>query len=360
MFITFVERFFSPSNREYFDHDLNAHVDPDEQPSATITKAFYKLNRSINKIELAQYIGRDLRIEKALKVTTQIEMIKYDLSSDWISEDQKKAIFAILLFLETMPYKADKDCSDDAYLILLLPHLEEVILNNYLRSKDWKEKLYAPFETLKKMFMIRLRLGFGEFSEKDISAGDLSLLAKQNNLKSIQNAVSKKELWALKGKGPSQRIDSQSARNWLTSKIKNRLIHFSWAIDGPNLNSRTKLNYLNYFKVKYIQILCLDDLEHLKDCPDKGVYQLIVTNTESKKDIYHGYLAENLAPRFKDYLEKEFNKASSNIYSDNYSDLKFHLLVFEPKSKGKLAHAECLNLESLFTRTAEPHKRFLV
>ena len=363
MFITFVERLFSPSGRENFDYELNEDVDPDGQPSATITKAFYKLNRSINKIEISQHIGRDLRIEKVLKVTTQIEIVKDHLLSDWISKDQKKAIFAILLFLETMPYKAEKDCSDEAYLILLLPHLEEIIFNSRLRLSKKEltnEYFLLSFETLKKMLMIRLKLGFGEFSEKDISAEDLSLLAKQNNLKSIQNAVSKKELWALKGKGPSQRIDSQSARNWLTSKIKNRLIHFSWFMDGPNLNSRTELNYLNYFKVKYFQILCFADLEDLGDCPDTGIYQLIVTNIESKKDIYHGYSEIYLASRLKHHLKREFNRASSNLSSDSYSDPRYHLLVFEPKSKGKTAHAECLNLESLFARTAKRHTRFQI
>ena len=79
MFITFVERFFSNSIREYFDDELNEGDDPDGQPSATITKAFYKLNRSFNRIELAQYIGRELRIATASRVTTQIEMIKYDI-----------------------------------------------------------------------------------------------------------------------------------------------------------------------------------------------------------------------------------------------------------------------------------------
>lgn len=358
MFITFFERFFSPSSEEFFDHALNEYLDPSEKLSKNITKAFYKLNRSIKKADYFLQL-EILKIEGVLKVSSQIKMIKNDLLSDWLSEDQKKAIRAILLFCETMPYKPEKDCCDDAYLILLLPHLEEIISNNYLCSQDWNKKIYVPYETLKKMFMVRLSLGFGKWSEEDISAEDLSLLARQNNLKSIQNAVSKKELYKRKGKGPSQRIDSQSARNWLTEKIKNRLIHFSWDEDGPALNSRSELHYLNYFKIKYFQILSYDDLEHLEDCPDRGCYQLIVRDIESTRKIYHGYCEKNLGNRLKFYFKKKFNEASSNISSYNYSDLKFHLLVFEPKKEGRAGDADTLNLESLFIKSAKPHQRYI-
>lgn len=351
--MTFFERFFSPSSEEFFDHVLNEYVDPREKPSKNITKAFYKLNRSIKKVDLQQWL---LKTEGVLKVSAQIKIIKNDLlsESDWLSEDQKKAIRAILLFCETMPYKPEKDCCDDAYLILLLPYLEEIISNNYLRSQDWKSKMYVPYETLKKMFMVRLSLGFGEWSKDDISAEDLSLLARQNNLKSIQNAVSKKELYKRKGKGPSQRIDSQSARSWLTEKIKNRLIHFSWAEDGPALNSRSELRYLNYFKIKYFQILCSDDLEHLQDCPDRGCYQLIVRDIESRKEIYYGS-SENLFNKLEFYFKRQVFKDSSNSRG-NYSDPKFHLLVFEPKQEGRAGDADTLNLESLFIKSAEPHQ----
>lgn len=351
MFITFVERFSSSG--------------PDKQPSANITKLFYKLNRQGQKISradlkrtaaISQSTGRSFAVKEAPTVTNQIEIVKNELSSSWISEDQIKAIRAILLFIETMPYKAEKDCNDDAYLTLLLPHLDEIISNTYLRSKDFKERLCVPFETLKKMFMVRLSLGFGIWSEKDISARDLSLLARQNNLKSIQNAVSKKELYALKGKGSSQRIDAQSARNWLTKKIKNRLIYFSWSKDGPALNSRSELHYLNYFKVKYFQILCFADLEQLEDCPDRGCYQLIDRGIESTRKIYYGHSKNNLANRFKLNFRKGFTEATSNINNDNYSGPKFHLLVFEPKRDGKNGDADFLNLESLFERTAEPLK----
>ena len=214
--------------------------------------------------------------------------------------------------------------------------------------------MYVPYETLKKMFMVRLSLGFGEWSEEDISAEALSLLARQNNLKSIQNAVSKKELYALKGKGSSQRIDAQSARNWLTEKIKNRLIHFSWAEDGPALNLRSKLRYLNYFKIKYFQILCKDDLEHLEDCPDRGCYQLIVRDIESTRKIYHGS-PEDLFNKLQFYFESQVFTDSSKS-SGNYSDSKFHLLVFEPKQEGRAGEGDTLYLESLFIKSAKPHQ----
>ncbi len=353
MFITFFERFFSPSSEEFFDHALNEYVDPSEKLSKNITKAFYKLNRSINKVDLPRAM-RDIKIEGVLKVSAQIKIIKNDLLSDWLSEDQKKAIRAILLFCETMPYEDEKDCCDDAYLILLLPHLDEIISNHYLHPMEYYMQTLVPFETLRKMFMVRLSLGFGKWSKKDISADNLSLLARQNNLKSIQNAVSKKELYALGGKGPSQRIDSQSARNWLTEKIKNRLVHFSWAEDGPALNSRSELRYLNYFKIKYFQILCPDDLEDLKDCPDKGCYQLIVRDIESTRKIYYGS-SENLFNRLEFYFKRQVFKDSSNS-SGNYSYPKFHLLVFEPKQEGRAGDADTLNLESLFINSAEPHQ----
>jgi hypothetical protein len=357
MFITFFERFSSPSSEEFFDYAVNEYVDPSEKLSKNITKAFYKLNRSINKVDLPRAM-RDIKIEGVLKVSVQIEIIKNCLSLGTLCEDHKKAIRAILLFCETMPSEDEKDCCDDAYLILLLPHLDEIISNHYLHPIEYYNQTHVPFETLRKMFMVRLSLGFGKWSKKDISADNLSLLARQNNLKSIQNAVSKKELYALGGKGPSQRIDSQSARNWLTEKIKNRLIHFSWAEDGPALNSRSELRYLNYFKIKYFQILCDDDLEQLEDCPDRGCYQLIVRDIESMRKIYHGYCEKNLGNRLKFHFKKKFNEASSNINSDNYSDPKFHLLVFESKQEGRNGAADEINLESLFRRTAEPHKRY--
>ena len=50
MFITFFERFFSPSSEEFFDHALNEYLDPSEKLSKNITKAFYKLNRSFIRL----------------------------------------------------------------------------------------------------------------------------------------------------------------------------------------------------------------------------------------------------------------------------------------------------------------------
>ena len=85
----------------------------------------------------------------------------------------------------------------------------------------------------------------------------MSTFSPSSNKQTINTSpddVSKKELLVIEGKGPSQRIDSQSARNWLTSKIKNKLIYFSWAIHGHWLNERTKLDYLNNLKVHYYQI----------------------------------------------------------------------------------------------------------
>lgn len=309
-----------------------------EEGEQEITKTVYKLNRSINVARMAQMIGRDFRLEKNLTISTQMEFIKDHLSNHygWLTEHQTKVIFAILLFLETMPYKAENDCCDDAYYFLLLPHLEEIIANMRLRFGLSAIPLW-PFENLKKMFLIRLKMGFGIHGEKDISAEDLSLLARQNNLKSIQNAVSKKELLVIEGKGPSQRIDSQSARNWLTSKIKNKLIDFSWAIHGYWLNKRTKLDYLNDLKVHYYQIKSLDDFNYgWDDCPDKGIFQLIFIGHENKKNIYYGHAEENLKKKLEIYFTEELKKDHGNSVNGSYSNLLFHLLVYEPKSSSDI------------------------
>lgn len=345
----------------FADRQASAKIDPHkksyEEGSQEITKAFYKLNRSVNAANritdrIRKKLGEDFENEKKLTISDQIEVIKDHLLYDygWLSEDLTRVIFAILLFLETMPHEAENDCCDDAYYYLLLPHLEEIISTIRLRSGFLAFPLWY-FENLKKMFEIRLELGFGRHGKKDISAKDLSLLAKQNNLKSIQNAVSKKELLVIEGKGASQRIDSKSARIWLTSKIKNKLIDFSWVTHGPMLNERTKLNYLNYFKVNYFQIIRLNDFKYgWDDCPDVGVFQLIIIGPESKKNIYYGHAEGNLKKKFEIYFKKELKKAhGSSLYrkmelksgvrfqdelnsGKPYTTLQFHLLTYEAKN----------------------------
>ena len=94
----------------------------------------------------------------------------------------------------------------------------------------------------------------------------------------------------------------------------------------------------------------------MEDCPDRGCYQLIVRDIESTRKIYYGHSKNNLAIRFKLHFRKGFTEATSNINNDNYSDSKFHLLVFEPKQEGRAGEGDTLYLESLFIKSAKPHQ----
>ena len=168
------------ADRVFADRQASAKIDPHkksyEEGSQEITKAFYKLNRSVNAANritdrIRKKLGEDFENEKKLTISDQIEVIKDHLLYDygWLSEDLTRVIFAILLFLETMPHEAENDCCDDAYYYLLLPHLEEIISTIRLRSGFLAFPLWY-FENLKKMFEIRLELGFGRHGKKDISA----------------------------------------------------------------------------------------------------------------------------------------------------------------------------------------------
>ena len=87
--------------------------------------------------------------------------------------------------------------------------------------------------------------------------------------------------------------------------------------------------------MKYFQILCLSDLEQLEDCPDKGVFQLII-GYESKKNICYGHSEENLKKKLKIYFTKELKKARGNSVNESYSTIQFHLLVYEPKNRSDI------------------------
>lgn len=361
MFLTFFNHDFSSfsnDSTEYIGFETNEFRDneliySEANPSSTITKAFYKINRSINKVHLAQNTGRYLRTNSLPKVSTQIEFVQSELSStsNMISEIQKKAIKAILLFIETIPYEAEKDCNDDIYLTLLLPHIDEILLDLNLSFSNDKQILLKAFETLKKIFMIRLNLGFGIYRETYISAEDLSLIARQNNLKSIHNAVAKKELLSIEGRGRSRKIDSRSARNWLTKKIKNRLIHFSWSKDGPSLNKRAELSYLNYFKVKYVQIFCMNDLEKLDPCLRMGVYQIFVAEQNGRKHTICGFSKKNLSLSVNLHLKGLFKKPGKK--NNGMQKIKFHLLIYKPKNKEPKL---CLDMMSLLISTGAKYR----
>ena len=358
-----------------------------------ITNIWYKLNRSIgrakrmsddtafltkssirnllkDKFIVSYEDGYEVRTETP-SINQKFFVIHDSLSKEWMTEDQKKATIAILLFIETMPYynppakssllknlHEHNDFilydSDDAYLILLLPFLEQILFNLRVRFLEGEEMYLQAFETLKEMFMVRLKLGFGKYGKEFITGKELSLLARQNNLKSIQNSISLGKLRSSTGRGPSQLVTRNEAARWLTKDIKNRLIEFNWFEDGEALNYRTGMEYLSYFNVKYYQILCLGDLSKLANCPETGVYQVV--DVENNQNIYTGYSEKNLSQRLINHFVKNFEKVStSKFYGPSY-----HILIYAPLvGKSDLRNPvwtlkRCKHLETQLLGLAKP------
>lgn len=292
-----------------------------------INKAYYKLNKLIANAKIPEELYQNSGIAK------QIDLIRFYLSEDWLTKNQIKAVKAILLISETMPYhraflKNGED--EDAYLILLLPFLNQILFNLQVSSSHSKFIKLEAFESLKMLFLARLSLGFGRSSKSDITAIELALLARHNNLKSIRNALSDGILHAVPNKKNPLRIKSQSARRWLTETkkgfgIKNRLIELE-DIMVNELNERLGLEYLNDFKISYSQILNNDDIENLEYSSHPGVYLWL--DIESREIISLGYVTEKLIDRKKTYSQK------------------FHQLIFEPRliNKNRDYVLRCSNL----------------
>lgn len=292
-----------------------------------INKAYYKLNKSIANAKIPEELYQNSGIAK------QIDLIRFYLSEDWLTKNQIKAVKAILLISETMPYHRhflENGENEDAYLILLLPFLNQILFNLQVSSSHSKFIKLEAFESLKMLFLARLSLGFGKSSKSDITAIELALLARHNNLKSIRNALSDKILHAVPNKKNPLRIESQSARRWLTETkkgfgIKNRLIELE-DIMMTELNERLGLEYLNYFKISYSQILNNVDIENLEYSSQPGVYLWL--DIESREIISLGYVTEKLIDRKKTYNQK------------------FHQLIFEPRliNKNRDYVLRCSNL----------------
>ena len=294
--------------------------------SPEITKAYYKLNKSIaNALPPA-------KLYKDSGITKQIDLIMFYLSEDWLNESQKKAIKAILLISLTMENDSllrnqefgFHHSYNMALLILLLPFVDEILFNLQVSSSPSKFIKLQAFESLKKMFLARMQLA--KYDNSDIAATDLALLARHNNLKSIRNAVSARILWASQ-KNPLI-IEGRSARSWLTETkkgwgIKNRLIDSSYGFE--EMNRRIELEYLNDFSFHYFQILSQADLDNLDGCPEVGVYLFL--DIQSRQIISLGHSVGKLPVSLKIHFRRE----STNGPSGRFFGSQSHLLIFEPR-----------------------------
>ena len=238
----------------HFTHSRVKNCDPE------IQKVNYKHARSLS----TKGWGEANNLET---ITQQIRFIKRYI--DWKGDNRidgidGNVINAICTIIETLPMHTDVSYSDDLYILILLSGLDQILLNlsmmvnnSLAGSKDYpvREETIKAFKTLKEIFIARLSLGFGCYRKNYITADDLALLARQNSLKSIQNAIKTKKLQVspfqsmLSGRGGSQAISSDSARQWLVTSIKNRLTPLKTKKQLADLNSCIGLGEFNDFKV---------------------------------------------------------------------------------------------------------------
>ena len=271
-----------------------------QNPSANrdpqVSKAVYKFNRSISKAGLIP--TRDLR-----RTGDEIDFLKCLLGKKWktsyLDKEQAAIIKAILFVAETMPINQNGSDSDNGYFRILLPMLDETIHNlRTEKHRGFVKKEIEALEILKTMFLTRLSLGFGKEKQEGITAHALSLLARQKDIRSIQNAVSAKKLETIKGKINSHLICSVSARAWLTKSIKSRLMPIKNRNQINDINTYINLEYLNFFEGFSLN-LTLPNIELLSSGP--AVYQFI--DKQTKETIYTDY-SKNLLERIKVHCSK--------------------------------------------------------
>ena len=264
---------------------------PSANRDSQVSKAVYKFNRSIAKVGLIP--ASDIR-----RTDDPIDFLKFLLGRKklFLDTEQAAIIKAILFVVETMPINQNGSHSDNGYLRILLPMLDETIHN--LRTEKLRgfvKRETEALDMLKQMFLARLSLGFGKEKQEGISAHALSLLARQKDIRSIQNAVSAKKLETIKGKTNSHLICSVSARAWLTKSIKSRLMPIKNRNQINDINTYINLEYLNFFEGFSLN-LALDRIELLSSVQGPAVYQFI--DKQTKETIYTGY-SKNLLERIK-------------------------------------------------------------
>ena len=311
-----------------------------QNPSANrdpqVSKAVYKFNRSITKAGLIP--TRDLR-----RTRDQIDFLKGLLGKKWkwsyLDKEQAAIIKAILFVVETMPINGNGSDSDNGYFRILLPMLNETI-HNLRREKlrGFVKKEIEALDMLKQMFLARLSLGFGKEKQEGISAHALSLLARQKDIRSIQNAVSAKKLETIKGKTNSHLICSISARAWLTKSIKSRLMPIKNRNQINDINTYINLEYLNFFEGFSLN-LALDRIELLSSVHGPAVYQFI--DKQTKETIYTGY-SKNLLQRIKVHFSKI-----------NFAE-ECSLCIHKPKTRDSTKAVEhCRSLEHFLIRNGD-------
>ncbi len=269
---------------------------PSANRDSQVSKAVYKFNRSIAKVGLIR--ASDIR-----RTDDQMDFLKFLLGRKklFLDTEQAAIIKAILFVVETMPINQNGSHSDNGYLRILLPMLDETIHN--LRTEKLRgfvKREIEALDMLKQMFLARLSLGFGKEKQEGISAHALSLLARQKDIRSIQNAVSAKKLETIKGKTNSHLICSVSARAWLTKSIKSRLMPIKNRNQINDINTYINLEYLNFFEGFSLN-LALDRIELLSSVQGPAVYQFI--DKQTKETIYTGY-SKNLLERIKVHCSK--------------------------------------------------------
>ncbi len=238
-------------HRHHYTHSFirGKKTDPE------IKKLQYKFIRSIRQ--------KDWNSAENLKtISQQISFIKRYI--DWQGDDcmgpneaiDDEVVSNICIIIETLPMNKDVSYSDDLYALSLLPALDKIIFNIGMMQnnpmsgrKDYfiREENIKAFQTLKAIFIARLSLGFGSYGKDYITSDNLALLARQNTLISIKKAVAAKKLQVIGEKGGSQKISSDSAREWLVTSIKNRLIPLRTKDQLADLNAVIGLILFNGF-----------------------------------------------------------------------------------------------------------------
>ena len=294
-----------------------------------IKKLQYKFIRSIRKKEWNS-------AENLKTIAHQLSFIKGYI--DWQEGDDRmgpneaiddEVVSNICIIIETIPMNKDVSYSDDLYALSLLPALDKIIFNIDMMQNNpmsgegdyfIREENIKAFQTLKAIFIARLSLGFGSHGKDYITADNLALLARQNTLISIKKAVAEKKLQVNGGKGGSQKISSDSAREWLVTSIKNRLIPLRTKDQLADLNAFIGLILFNGFHT-IVSIAASSKTQPIRI--GYGVYVLYDAETNAIIRIGKSSLKEATLPQL-------IGRASRGGMRP------FHCVIFEPQTTNEL------------------------
>ena len=332
-----------------FKYNTIKNCDPE------IKKLQYKVSRSINK--------KDWDAADNLKtIAQQLSFIKGYI--DWqgdnrvgpVSGINGDVIECISAIIETVVTRDTSD-SEDLYALLLMPALDQIILNvsmmhndplantTFSHSKVVREENIKAFKTLKAIFTARLSLGYGSFWREYITAKDLALLARQNSYKSIKYAISVNKLETAGGRGGLQKITSNSAREWLATSIKNRLTLIKTKKQLHDLNSMIGLGEFNDFKASQHLTYSTRHPRAMNDS-HKGWGVYLFLDMSTNKVLFIGRSAD-IEPRIYQHLGRFLRLGNTN-------DIK--LVTFSAQAmNSSISQKQCMQLEE-FLKTSQIDK----